>query len=209
MSKNRTYSLWKSLLGLVFLLGMTVAGYGQSLNVSKGDVSCFGGSNGLINVQVILTNNCGPGPYKYAIYLNGSSTPVSIIGPLNYSNILGLPASTASFTGLTPGSYYIEVWDLWNNNTSLSVCDNASINITQPTQLVANAVSTNVTCNGGNNGSINVSVSGGTTGQGASNVCKGYNVSWSGTAGGGDPLCVCSLPGNPSGCVVEVSLGGN
>jgi hypothetical protein len=64
---------------------MTVAGYGQSLNVSKGDVSCFGGSNGLINVQVILTNNCGPGPYKYAIYLNGSSTPVSIIGPLNYS----------------------------------------------------------------------------------------------------------------------------
>jgi hypothetical protein len=184
-------------LVVVCFLSLKVEGQNINLQIQKGDVTCFGGSNGVLNVQVINTNNCGPGPYKYAIYNSSSTTPLFIQGPLSFG-------TQASFTGLSAGSYNIEVWDSWNGSSSTSVCETANnIQINQPSILSAQTAITNVACYGAATGSIQITVNGGTTGAGSANTCKGYNISWTGPTSGGDPNCICST-GNPSNCIVEI-----
>ncbi|MEN9302905.1 MAG: hypothetical protein RL264_1334, partial [Bacteroidota bacterium] len=188
---------------LVFFLSLFLVPtycFGQNINlqIQKGDVTCFGGNNGILNVQVINTNNCGPGPYKYAIFSGGSTTPLSIQGPLNFG-------TQASFTGLTAGIYDIQVWDAWNDNIPTSVCETAAnIQINQPSVLSATTSNTNIICNNAETGSILITVNGGTTGSGSGNSCKGYNISWTGATSGGDANCICSS-GNPSNCVIEIA----
>ena len=109
-----------------------IAALSGSTNVSS-QVSCFAGSNGSIN----LTVNGGTSPYSYS-WSNG--------------------ASTQNITGLSAGTYTVTVTD--GNGCTTS----ASSQITQPAASLTSSLnaSQNVSCFGGNNGSIDVNVSGGT-----------------------------------------------
>ncbi len=110
--------------------------------LSQTNVSCFGGSNGAVIVQ-----------------LNGG------VSPLTYSDNGSTFQSSSTFNGLTAGSYVITLRD------SRGCTDFISTTITQPTALVANVDSVhNISCSGSSQGSIYISVSGGTT---------PYTFSWS------------------------------
>jgi SprB repeat/Secretion system C-terminal sorting domain/FG-GAP repeat len=100
---------------------------------SQTNVSCFGGSNGAATVLA----GGGTGTYTYSWSPSGGT------------------AATA--TGLAAGTYTCTITDA-NGCTKTQVAT-----ITEPTALSATAVITNVSCNGGTNGAIDVSVSGGTT----------------------------------------------
>jgi hypothetical protein len=118
---------------------------------SQTNISCNGGSNGAASVNAATG---GVGPYTY------NWTPGNPIGD-----------GTVSVTGLTAGTWTCTVTDA-NGCTATQ-----TFNITQPSALVASAVSqTNISCNGGSNGAASVTVSGGTT---------AYSYNWT--------------PGNPTG----------
>lgn len=99
------------------------------------NVSCNGGNNG----SATVTASGGVGPYTYL--WNAGTTPTN-------ATTSGLPAGTASVVV-----------------TAANGCQaNASVVITQPTILTAAiTASTNVSCNGGNNGSATVTANGGTS----------------------------------------------
>lgn len=96
-------------------------------------VGCFGGNNGAITVNVSNSTNY----------------------TLNWSNGLG---SSLSVSGLSIGVYFCNVTD---NTTGCT--DVEAIAITQPNQIVIGGAVTNVSCNNQSTGSINTTVSGGTT----------------------------------------------
>ena len=82
--------------------------------------------------------------------------------------------NTGAFTGLAAGNYSVDVAD-----ENLCSVTSSSFNITEPQALVLTEDDiNNVTCNGTENGSILISVSGGT-------VATGYNYNWTTTDGAG------------------------
>jgi hypothetical protein len=92
---------------------------------------------------------------------NGTAAVAATGGVTNYSYQWSTSAgsqTTASVSGLAAGTHSVTVTDQ-NGCTSTS-----SVIITQPTQLVLNIASGNVSCNGGSNGFANGSLSGGTAG---------------------------------------------
>ncbi|MFN8285647.1 MAG: gliding motility-associated C-terminal domain-containing protein [Chitinophagales bacterium] len=104
------------------------------------NVSCNGGANGAIDI----TATGGAGSYTY-----------------NWSN----SSTNEDQSGLTAGTYTVTV----NDGSSCSA--SASFTISQPANaLTSNAVATNVSCNGAGNGSIDLTVSGGT---------PAYTYAWS------------------------------
>ncbi|MCC9071455.1 T9SS type A sorting domain-containing protein [Flavobacterium sp. F-65] len=115
--------------------------------VGQTNVSCNGGSNG--SATVGATGGTGPGTYTYSWAPSGGT------------------AATAS--GLTEGTYTVTV-------TDANICSTTQeFIITQPNAIVASiAGQTNVSCNGGSNGSATVSATGG---------AGGYTYSWSPSGG--------------------------
>ncbi|BDX37769.1 hypothetical protein CYCD_11240 [Tenuifilaceae bacterium CYCD] len=96
-------------------------------------VACNGGSTGVIKVEPYG----GWGSYEFATNKNSFST-------------------NDSFAGLTSGWYKIYVRD------SKNCIDSTDVMVGEQTSLVIDNLSfTNVTCNGGNNGTVQVTVSGG------------------------------------------------
>ncbi len=112
-----------------------------NVSVVKADVSCFSGSNGSIN----LTVSGGAAPYTY-LWSNGSTS----------EDLSGIPA----------GTYSVTIRD-HNGQNKL-----ASYTIGQPLTAVTSSVSNSgmLACNGNTNGSIDLTVSGGTA---------PYSYSWS------------------------------
>ena len=109
----------------------------SKLNVfpsSQTNISCNGGSNGA--ATVIASGGRGGYTYNWA--------------PGNPSG-----DGTPSVTGLAAGTYDVTVTDA-NGCTAKT-----SITITEHTALSASATGTSVSCNGGADGSVNLSVSGG------------------------------------------------
>lgn len=106
------------------------------------NITCNGLSNGAVN----LTSSGGTTPYTY-----------SWNGPLSYTSSLQNPS------GLAAGNYSVAITDANGCVTT------NTITLTQPNALLASATSPtvnggyNITCNGQNNGSINLTVNGGTT----------------------------------------------
>ncbi len=97
------------------------------------NVSCNGGSNGTVN----LTVTGGTAPYTYV-----------------WSNT----ATTQNLAGLEAGTYNVTVTDANGYTTT------ESVEVTEPNVLIASGqVTSNVTCNGGNDGAVNVNVTGGTS----------------------------------------------
>ena len=101
--------------------------------VTKSDVSCFGASDG----EIIISDAAGGyGSYEYSITGGGSWQ------------------ATGSFTGLGPGNYNVVIRDA-AEPTCIIVLNNA-LQISQPGMLFALVTPTNVTCNGANDGIINI-----------------------------------------------------
>lgn len=113
---------------------------GLTATATPVSVSCFAGNNG----AVTLVASGGTAPYSF-LWSNAETT----------QNIIALPT----------GSYSVTITD----NQSCSVTAIASVS--QPTAALSATTSvTNVGCNGGNTGSINLIVTGGTT---------AYSFNWS------------------------------
>ena len=112
---------------------VTAAG-GETVSISAStNITCNGANNGTATATVVG----GTGPYTYAWTPNGGST--------------------ANATGLSAGLYTITVTDA---NGCISI---ATVNITQPNPLTASiTATTNIKCNGLNNGSFTVTAGGGT-----------------------------------------------
>jgi len=117
------------------------------------NITCNSQNNGAID----LTISGGTTGYSYAW-----------TGPNSFSS------TSADLTNLAPGAYSLTVTDA--NNCTVS----KSFTVTEPDELVATGVISNnngfgISCNGADDGSINLNVSGGTA---------GYTYSWSSPEGG-------------------------
>ena len=112
---------------------ITQPGSGLTASTTVRDVNCYGGNNG--SIQVLVNGGTAP----YAFNWTGGDTAQSL-------------------SGLTAGTYHVTVSDGNGCGTA------ASGVITQPNSgLVISTSPTNVNCNGGNNGAVNVTVTGGTS----------------------------------------------
>ena len=113
-----------------------------ALSGTEIDVSCDGAADGSINLSV----SGGTTPYTFAWTKTGDNS---------YS------ATTEDLNNLAPGTYNVTVTDA-NDCT-----ETISFTITEPDELVATGTTSNkngfgISCNGAADGSINLSVSGGT-----------------------------------------------
>ena len=88
---------------------------------------------------------------------NGAISVITTEGTSPYSYLWNTSSTTEDLTGLGFGTYSLTVTDVNNCTTNLSA------SVTQPTQLEENAVVQNVLCHNGNSGSINSTISGGTS----------------------------------------------
>lgn len=136
------------------------------VNVSQTNVFCKGGNTGSATVSV----SGGQPPYSYSWSPSGGT------------------GATAS--GLVAGTYTCTVKDVATNTVAKSVT------ITEPSVLAATTSQTNISCNGGNNGSATVSASGGTS---------PYSYLWSPSGGTGATASNLSF-GNYS-CTITDSKG--
>ena len=96
-------------------------------------ITCFGANNGKIKI-----NSTGLAPFSYTWSANAST------------------ANIDSAVNLGIGTYSVTVTD------ALSCSGTASFTLIQPSAVTFSNTSTNVSCNGGNNGTISVTASGGT-----------------------------------------------
>ena len=112
--------------------------------ISNTNVSCNGGSNG--TATVVASGGAGGYTYSWA--------------PIGGTN--------ATATGLPVGVYTVTITD------SKGCTGIVSTTITQPTAITATTSQTNVSCNGGGNGTATVVASGG---------AGGYTYSWAPTGG--------------------------
>jgi gliding motility-associated-like protein len=127
-----------------------------TLTPSHTNVSCHGGNDGTATVAA----SGGTAPYTY-LWLPGNQT-------------------TATITGLAAGSYTCRVIDAAPDTVTDTIV------VTEPLALTATTSQTNVNCNGGNDGTATVSVSGGT---------PGYTYAWA-PAGGNNATATGLAPGN-------------
>jgi gliding motility-associated-like protein len=108
------------------------------------NVACYGDNSGSISITATGgTPFAGPNPYTYDWYFNSTTLP-----PFN---------TTQTISNLVAGVYICVV-------TDANGCqDTQQVVITQPaTALTYSVITTDVTCFGGSNGAIDITVSGGT-----------------------------------------------
>ncbi|MGO4819186.1 beta strand repeat-containing protein, partial [Flavobacterium sp. W22_SRS_FP1] len=131
---------------------------------SQTNIACNAGSNGSATVN---TPTGGTAPYTY----DWTGTPTG--------------DGTASVTGLTAGSWTCTATDA-NGCTATQ-----SFTITEPTALIASSsIDANVSCNGGSNGSVTASVSGG---------ISPYSYAWDNTA---TTASITGLTAGTYGCTI-------
>jgi len=102
---------------------------------------------------------------------NGTVTanPVGGLPPYKYQ--WSVPGNTNQITGLFAGTYRVTVSD-----DSLCTLTDSAI-VTQPPQIIVSGTVTDVSCNGGNNGQISLSVT----------PLGSYNFTWTNGASGANP----------------------
>ncbi|RKT00767.1 gliding motility-associated C-terminal domain-containing protein [Flavobacterium sp. 123] len=115
-------------------------------STSQTNLFCFGGSNGTASVVV----SGGTAPYSYSWSPSGGTW--------------------ATASGLTAGNYTVTITD--DNLATIT----KNFTITEPSAITASASQTNVSCNGGSNGTASVTPSGG---------AGSYTYSWSPSGGTG------------------------
>lgn len=125
-----------------------------TLASSVTNVSCYGANDGAVDITVSGSNPT----YTYAWGTNASG----------YNSV-----TTEDLSNAAPDTYFVEITDSKN-------CVDSIINlvITEPDSIELTAVVDSVQCNGGNTGSIDLTVTGGT---------PTYQYAWSNTFNGEDP----------------------
>jgi hypothetical protein len=106
----------------------------MAATVSGSNVTCFNANDGTITIS---GESGGSGSYQYSI--NGGTSWIG--NPL--------------FINLAPGSYDVRIRDAINTNCYLII--NPNLVITEPNVITAVVQSTNITCNGANDGTITIS----------------------------------------------------
>ncbi len=101
--------------------------------MNKTDITCFGAGDGTITISA---PSGGYGTYEYTINGGGSWQ------------------ASGNFTVLGPGNYNVRIRDAVH--TGCVIVLNNALQITQPAILNAVVTPTNVTCNGANDGIINI-----------------------------------------------------
>ena len=116
----------------------------EELNLSGNgnDVSCFNLNNGTIEVFAPYEGN-----WIYNLYDSNSSLILSE----NSSN------EEFIFQNLNPGEYFIDIQE----ESSLCISTEINISINQPAQIISNDLTSNVSCFGGNDGLIEITIEGG------------------------------------------------
>ncbi len=104
-----------------------------SATVNSTNISCFGSTDGTITISA---PSGGHGTWEYSINGGGSWQPAG-----NYTN-------------LSPGTYNVQIRDA--AFTGCYIILNNALVITQPAVLNASVASSNVTCNGADDGIINI-----------------------------------------------------
>ncbi|MFI5149297.1 MAG: PKD domain-containing protein [Bacteroidia bacterium] len=132
-------------------------------------VKCFGGSDGTATANV--TGGTAPYTYSWAPAATGTA---------------------ATSTGLPAGTYTCTIKD--NNGCVLT----QAVTVTQPTVLAATNTQINVLCNGGNNGSISVTPTGGTT---------PYTYSWNPAPAAGTGATAGTLTAGTYTCTITDANG--
>ena len=147
----------------------------QCLTISSTqvDVTCFGGNNGQITLNIIpgTIPNAQP-PFSIDLYyFSGGLTPLASYSNVNFTTItftpgnlsLNLPGADAFGIPATPAGDFYRI-DVRSTGGPI-ICRNKSllgILISEPTLFDATTTQTNISCFGGNDGTITVTPSGGT-----------------------------------------------
>jgi len=190
---ERNQTLYTNYVDPEVLTGLTVGDYCVFITDANGCTATvcqtISQPSGL-SVSISSTNItcCGIGDGTATVSILGGTPP--------YSILWSTTATGNSITQLTPGTYTVVVTDA--NNCS----DDASVLITEPPCLSATLAGVDITCFGLNNGSLTLSVLGGT---------PGYSYNWSVPAGfTGDPTTDPLIPGqycvtvtDANGCVSD------
>ena len=131
----------------IITLQLNIPATPVSANITSTNVLCNGANNGTISI----TPSNGIAPYSIYIYdINDLSSSIR-----GYTAVAAGTSRTA--TSLPDGTYFVEVIDQYGCFYS------ANVTISEPAPLTAIAsVQQPITCNQGTDGSINVSVAGGT-----------------------------------------------
>ncbi len=119
---------------------ITVTVYeGIEASLSQEDITCFGYDDGSITIGGVTG---GSGDYEY-----------TTDGGINW-------ATSPDFSGLSPGTYDVRIRDAISEGCEV-ILDPALV-LSEPEELTADATPHHITCNGADDGSITLDVSGGT-----------------------------------------------
>ncbi len=136
-----------------------------------------------LSPSATITNVLCYGENNGAINLNVTG------GTTSYSFNWGGGITSQNRTSLTAGTYSVTV-------TDANLCTvTSSANVSEPPSLIATPSVTNVSCNGGNNGAINLNVTGGTT---------SYSFNWGGGITSQNRTSLTS--GNYSATITDANL---
>lgn len=160
---SATY-LWSNGANTASITGLAVGNY--TVTATDGN-SCTASSSVTVTEPQLLTLSATPANVSCFSGSNGTVTTATTGGTGNKGYLWNTGATAVNLTGTTAGSYTVTVTDA--NSCTAS----ASATVTEPTQLTMQEVVTNVTCYGGTNGSVNITVGGGS---------GGYNYLWNTTA---------------------------
>lgn len=127
-----------------------------SATVYATNVTCYNAADGVIAIYMPMG---GFGTYEF-----------SIDGGINWQ-------SNPFFTALTPGTYNVWIRDAAYTTCTIDLDGTANTVITQPDQLTATVSSTNITCNGANDGTITITAPAGGFGSYEFSIDGGSN--WS------------------------------
>jgi hypothetical protein len=146
------------------LSGVGAGSYSVTVTDANG---CSGNASATVNEPVALTANAVATDASCNGASDGSADLTVSGGTAPYSYSWSNSASTEDISGLGAGSYNVTITDAHGCTAT------ASATVSEPSALFASASNTNVSCNGGNNGSADLTVSGGTA---------PYSYNWSNSA---------------------------
>src|SRR5690606_37493810 len=157
--------VWSNTATTEDMIGLTAGTYDVTVTDAKG---CTATASATVTEPTVLMASLSS---QTNIACNGGTTGSATItvtgGTAPYTYTWSNGATTATITNVVAGTYNVTVTDA-NGCT-----DTASVTLTEPTALSASAIATNVSCNGGSNGTVDLNVTGGTA---------PYTYVWSNTA---------------------------
>lgn len=151
------------------LASVSAGSYSVTVSDANG---CTASSNATVGENSTLASSASAMDVSCNGGSNGTASASASGGLAPYSYAWNNGGTSSTISGLTAGSYSLTV-------TDAAGCSSvASVNVGQPSALVANASSIDISCNGAADGSASVNVSGGTA---------LYSYSWS-NGGSGSSL---------------------